>query len=239
VALNSFPYFFKNSRLKKVDEGRDQPFLLPLIALITAGLFVQIFQASFDWLYPIPIFCSALIIFYYRSSFVSIIERSCFTAFLIGLFVFLIWIFLIPVDPTKSKHFFDEIERASLGNGILWLACRVMGAVLIVPIAEELAFRGLALPKLQAWLNDFFTRFFLNILSARSICFISLSLSLALTSILFGVLHSGILAGSLAGLGFGMAYLYRRKLIDAIVAHGVTNALLALYIIYFGYWSYW
>ena len=63
--------------------------------------------------------------------------------------------------------------------------------------------------------------------------------SLGITALLFGYVHSNILAGSIAGLFFGFAYLQRRQLIDAVVAHAVTNALLALYVIGFGYWSYW
>ena len=63
--------------------------------------------------------------------------------------------------------------------------------------------------------------------------------SLGITSLLFGYVHSDILAGSVAGLFFGLAYLQRRQLMDAVMAHAVTNALLALYVIGFGYWSYW
>jgi len=42
-----------------------------------------------------------------------------------------------------------------------------------------------------------------------------------------------------AGLFFGLAYLQRRQLMDAVMAHAVTNTLLALYVMFFGYWSYW
>jgi len=56
---------------------------------------------------------------------------------------------------------------------------------------------------------------------------------------LFGYVHSNILAGSIAGVFYGLAYLQRRQLIHAVIAHAVTNALLALYVITFGYWSYW
>ena len=64
-------------------------------------------------------------------------------------------------------------------------------------------------------------------------------LSLAITSFLFGVLHSDIMAGSIAGLGYGFAYLQRKKLIDAISAHSITNFLLAIDVVYYGNWSYW
>ena len=239
VTLNVFPYFLKNPLLPRVQKGEDLPFLLPLIVLMVAGLFDQIFNANFDWLYPIPILCSALAIIYYRSYLLKLIEKPSFTASVIGVLVFFIWIWLVPVDIAKSELFMSEISTAPLGFALFWLACRVIGAVLIVPIAEELAFRGFALPCLRVWLNNLLNKNILFKLSPHCMALIGTALSLALTSILFGMLHSDFLAGLLAGVGFGIAYLLRRKLIDAIVAHVVTNGLLAIYVIVFGYWSYW
>ena len=239
VTLNVFPYFLKNPLLPKIQRGEDLPFLLPLIVLMVVGMFDQIFTANFDWLYPIPILCSALVIFYYRSYLLSLIEKPSFTASAIGVLVFFLWIWLVPVDIAKSELFMSEISSAPLGIALLWLACRVIGAVLIVPIAEELAFRGFALPRLRVWLNNLLNKNILFKLPTHYTAFISATLSLALTSILFGMLHSDFLAGLLAGVGFGVAYFLRRKLIDAIVAHAVTNGLLSIYVTVFGYWSYW
>ena len=239
VTLNVFPYFLKNPLLPKIQRGEDLPFLLPLIVLMVVGMFDQIFTANFDWLYPIPILCSALVIFYYRSYLLSLIEKPSFTASAIGVLVFFLWIWLVPVDIAKSELFMSEISSAPLGIALLWLACRVIGAVLIVPIAEELAFRGFVLPQLRFWLKNILGKSTLFKLPSHYTDFISTVLSLALTSLLFGMLHSDFLAGSLAGVGFGMAYLFRRKLIDAVMAHVVTNGLLTIYVIYLGYWSYW
>ena len=239
VTLNVFPYFLKNPLLPKIQRGEDLPFLLPLIVLMVVGMFDQIFTANFDWLYPIPILCSALVIFYYRSYLLSLIEKPSFTASAIGVLVFFLWIWLVPVDIAKSELFMSEISSAPLGIALLWLACRVIGAVLIVPIAEELAFRGFALPRLRVWLNNLLNKNILFKLPTHYTAFISATLSLALTSILFGMLHSDFLAGLLAGVGFGVAYFLRRKLIDAIVAHAVTNGLLSIYVTVFDYWSYW
>ena len=237
--LNVFPYFLKNPLLPKVQRGEDVPFLLPLIVLMVIGLFDQIFTANFDWLYPIPILCSALVIFYYRSYLLRLIEKPSFTTLVIGVLVFLLWVWLVPVDIAKSELFMNELTSAPLEIALLWIVCRVIGAVLIVPIAEELAFRGFALPHLTVWLNNLLDKNILFNLSPHYMALIGTALSLALTSILFGILHSDFLAGSLAGVGFGIAYLLRRKLIDAIMAHVVTNGLLAIYVILFGYWSYW
>ena len=212
---------------------------MPLIVLIVGGLLCQLIAPDFAWLYPIPMIATACIIFYYRNYLLALLERSCFFAYIVGVVVFFLWIYLVPVDQALSQHFFQQIESVPLWVSLLWLACRIIGATIIVPIAEELSFRGFLFPHIQVSLVNIFTPSTFFKLSSRQIYLISTSLSLVFTSFLFGVLHSDILAGSLAGLGFGLAYLYRRKCIDAIVAHAVTNGLLAVDAIYFGNWSYW
>ena len=139
----------------------------------------------------------------------------------------------------NSLKFFKGIQSAPIGISMGWLLSRIVGASLIVPISEELAFRGFMLPKLTDWIAFYFSKIFSLKFSPSITKQISAAISLLVTSLLFGILHSDILAGSLAGLAFGLAYLFKRKLIDAIVAHSITNALLAINVIYFGNWSYW
>jgi len=239
VMLNTFPYFIKNSHFQKTKRRESLPFLLPLTTLMIVGLFDQIFTANFNWLYPFPILFSTLVIFFYRSDLLRLIEKPSLIAFFIGILVFLLWIWFVPVDIAKSQIFMDDLASAPLAFALIWLACRMMGAVLIVPIAEELAFRGFALPLLRIWLINLLDKNDLFKLPPHYAVLVSTALSLVLTSLLFGMLHSDFLAGSLAAVGFGLAYLFRRKLMDAVVAHAVTNGLLSIYIIAFGYWSYW
>jgi CAAX prenyl protease-like protein len=66
----------------------------------------------------------------------------------------------------------------------------------------------------------------------------ALMVGLAISSVVFGILHSAWLAGSIAGLIYGAVYLYRGKLYDAVLAHAVTNLLLAFYAMAFEHWSY-
>jgi CAAX prenyl protease-like protein len=59
-----------------------------------------------------------------------------------------------------------------------------------------------------------------------------------LSALTFGILHSAWLAGSLAGLVYAGVYLRRGKLYDAVLAHAITNLLVALYAVLFERWSY-
>jgi membrane protease YdiL (CAAX protease family) len=54
------------------------------------------------------------------------------------------------------------------------------------------------------------------------------------------VLHPGRwLAGTLAGMLYAIALYRRGQLVDAVLAHGTTNALLAVYVLTTGSWSLW
>ena len=240
-ALNRFSYFLKdgNPQVKQCRKFSDIPFLLPLMALITGSLLTKAFTVDFQWLYPIPILMSSYFIYCFGKQFKEILIKPSFLSLFIGVVVFIIWVYLVPVDNAKNLDFLSNMQSVPISIALLWLLCRIFGASIVVPIAEELAFRGYLLPRIEIWCESFFKRNTLLKFSLRQIYFISALLSLVITSVLFGVLHSDILAGSLAGFGFGVAFLVRRKLVDAIVAHALTNALLAMDVIYFGNWSYW
>src|SRR6185503_3164438 len=93
----------------------------------------------------------------------------------------------------------------------VWLAFRVAGSVLVVPIAEELAFRGYLLRRLAtAEVGG---------LSHRQ----RAALAIVGSSLLFGIMHSRLVAGTLAGMLFALAYRHRGELADAIVAHAAAN----------------
>ena len=108
-----------------------------------------------------------------------------------------------------------------------WLAFRVVGSVITVPIAEELAFRGYLIRRLVA--SDFTT--------VRPGQFTWLSF--VISSMLFGVLHGRWLAGTLAGMAYALALYRRGEIVDAIVAHATTNALIAGFVLATGNWSLW
>jgi CAAX prenyl protease-like protein len=108
-----------------------------------------------------------------------------------------------------------------------WILFRIVGAVVVVPIAEELAFRGYLLRKLVA--ADFE-----KVPATRFTWF-----SFVASSVLFGLMHQSWLAGTIAGAAFAMAVYHRGRLSDAVVAHMTANALIAATAIGFGWWDLW
>jgi CAAX prenyl protease-like protein len=97
-----------------------------------------------------------------------------------------------------------------------------------VPVAEELAFRGFLLRRLA--------REVFEAVEPRSAGL----LAVVLSSLVFGLFHGDRwLAGSLAGLVYAGVYCRRGSIGDAALAHGLTNAFLAVYVLSTGNWQLW
>jgi len=138
------------------------------------------------------------------------------------------WVALAPGnDASINATFVAGISSLSAGGKAAWFFFRIAGAVITVPIAEELAFRGYVMRKLIA---DDFEKVPLGRFTW---------VSFLVSSALFGVLHGQWLAGTLAGMVFAAAVYRSGLLADAIVAHSVTNALLSAYVLTTHDWSLW
>ena len=115
------------------------------------------------------------------------------------------------------------------GARMTWLVFRTLAAVVTVPIAEELAFRGFLLRRLIS--ADFES----GQLSERW-SFLAVSLS----SIAFGLLHGDRwIAGTIAGILYAGAQKWRGRIGDAVVAHGITNGLISGWVLWGSHWSLW
>ena len=247
LALDQLPYYSKfagnvlpieavkpDNRVAEQDNVRSQEQtrlnLLPLILLIGSGLITQLASTKFAWLYPIPILLTAGFLYRHRAQYTFWKTNTNLSAIVAGIVVFGLWVWIIPPDIQVSNEFSQTLFSGSFGISVGWLLFRIIGAVLIVPIVEELAFRAF----LQRYLTQYFER-------AKNLNFqrYASAASITLSSLAFGLLHSEVIAATIAGVIYGLVMLQRGKIIDAIVAHAITNFLLSLYVLFFGYWSYW
>jgi CAAX prenyl protease-like protein len=109
-----------------------------------------------------------------------------------------------------------------------WTVLRVLAAVVTVPIAEELAYRGYLMRVLVA--RDFETVPFARVRWP----------ALIVASVAFGAMHGAFwLPGIFAGLLYGLIAIRRNSLAEAIVAHATSNALIAATVLIFGRWELW
>lgn len=108
----------------------------------------------------------------------------------------------------------------------VWLGFRLVGSILIVPVIEELAFRGYLQRRL---ISADFTK-------ARYDWHWPAAL---ISAAAFALLHSNWIAGLLAGLAFSFAASRRGKLSDAVLAHATANLLVGVAVLGAGRWDLW
>lgn len=201
------------------------PYLMPFLVLVAGIMVTGMASTSFDWLYPVRIAATALTLWYY-CRFPKRWEWS-WLAICAGVTTYLFWIALDSPNPTAGQEL--ELAVNALGSGwaTVWIVCRCVGSVLVVPATEELAFRGYLMRRIAA--RDF------ESLPPKQVPWTALAFS----SILFGLMHRRWFAGTLAGLIYGLVYQRRGKLADPLIAHVVTNALIAFQVLTFGSWQLW
>jgi len=200
--------------------------LIPFIVLLASTIVSSALSADFDWFYPLRVVAVGLALLFCWRRFGLSRPAARFEPWLAGVAVFGLWILLVPVDPAADQGFDAQLFAASPAIIALWLLFRIVGAVITVPLAEELLFRGYLLSRLAGREP---------LLQGR----LEFSwMPLLVSSALFGLLHGDWVAGIGAGLVFGWVR-YRGDVRDAIIAHACTNGLLTAYVIAGGHWSLW
>jgi len=201
--------------------------LVPLLVLLAATMLTSASSSGFDALYPLRVIFVAVMLYYFRKSYHGLGWGWTWQAPAIGAVVFMIWMLLEPDTDSSKTALSQGLTELTSGSAALWLVYRVLGSVIIVPLAEELAFRGYLIRKFVS--NDFE-----KVPHGQFSWF-----SFILTSVLFGLLHERWIAGTLAGMGYALALYRRGQLGDAIVAHMTTNALIAIFVLTQARWSLW
>jgi exosortase E/protease (VPEID-CTERM system) len=206
------------------------PYLVPFLMVLTAAMISRAATGGVEWLYPLRFFAAAAALWFFRRKYSELDWNFGWPAPVIGAVVFCIW---IAADRLSGAHPDNNAMAAVLASWpaaarIAWLALRTAAAVITVPIAEELAFRGFALRRLIS--PEF-----------ESVSFRRFSLfAFLISSVAFGMLHGDRwLAGSIAGMLYAAVTLRSGRIGDAVVAHATTNALLAAWVIISGSWDLW
>jgi exosortase E/protease (VPEID-CTERM system) len=205
-------------------------YLAPLAALLAASMIARAFSDRFDALYPIRVVAIAAALVFCRRGRAERLWSWSWWGFAAGVVALLPWLVLEsyrPAPPSDGPSLGAALRELPPITAAIWLAFRVAGSVVAVPMAEELAFRGYLLRRLSA-------RDFLAVTPARVTW-----VAVVVSSLLFGALHGRWLAGTLAGLIYAAAFLRRGRLGDAVLAHATTNALIAALVLTRGSWSLW
>lgn len=223
------PHFSKTATASRpslrIDSGNAP--VIPMLVLLASTLITILGSGTFPWLYPVRVVAVGATLWLLWPHFRFTNLRPRMLPVLAGVAVFIAWIALVPASAEKNSEFAEHLFSAPETLVAFWLIARLIGSVLIVPIAEELAFRR--------YIFEFFKSTGSAQTGGGSIQWVPMALS----SLLFGGLHSAWLAGTLAGLVYYLVMRRSGKLWDAIVAHMTTNGLLSAYVLVSGNWSYW
>jgi membrane protease YdiL (CAAX protease family) len=188
-------------------------------------------------------------------------------AIAVGIFILIVWVgfetpwvvenapavnewydrlFVEPLKPFKTRELFDagsgvmvpyevieEGKHAGLHpfspevTGWFRFWVHMFGSTVIIAITEEFFYRGF----LYRWMQGSpFFKLDAGVLHWPMLLLISL---------FFSVSHFEIGAAVICGISYGLLYIKTRDIWAAIIAHGTTNFLLGLYVIYFDAYQFW
>ncbi len=203
-------------------------------AMVLDPILQPLLPTGFDerWLYGVKVglvlvALAALWRHYAELKDISSVRRSEWALALgIGAAVFVLWVNL-DFQPLAFAGSGGFDPRTGEGVSLGFAAVRLAGAILIVPVMEELFWRSFILRWIQ---HSSFIAVDPAALGLRA---------LVISSALFASEHRLWFAGLLAGLAYGWLYKRSGKLWVPILAHAVTNGLLGAYVLATGSWTFW
>lgn len=205
-----------------------------LLSIGTTSGWLALPQTTDLYLYPLRALSVGALLYWYRGHYQELrIEelregRVTAAVILAGLVTFFLWISLdgsLPAAAPPSGFRLDLLPEGPVR--MLITAIRVAGAVLVVPVMEELFWRSFLLRYLVR------ERFLSVPIGAFSWG------SFLLTTALFGLEHHQIWAGMAAGAIYNLICYKTRSITHCVLAHAVTNLLLACYVLQSGKWYFW
>lgn len=187
--------------------------------------------------FPLRVAILASVVWFFSRRVISLRAPHWLTSVAIGVAVFAIWIAPDVLIPGYRQHWlFSNSLFGSVATAIpdglevnpVVLVFRTIRAAILVPIIEELFWRAW----LMRWLiRPDFESVPLGTYEPKSFWIVAA---------LFAVEHGPYWeVGLIAGVIYNAWMIRAKSLGDLIVAHGVTNLLLSLYIIAFRQWQYW
>ena len=235
------------------------PYVLPM-ALYMAFLAGQS-NDNLLWLYPVKVLVVAGVLWWFRKEYCRASGplatwshpttageppalHGWGLATFIGLVAIAIWIFGDRFYP-KTDELLLTFERWLAGvlhspppketflqpfdpsGRYVFIGFRIVGAVLVVPVMEELFWRAF----LIRWLvNEDFKSVPVGTFTWPSFL---------ITVGMFGAEHNQWLAGLVCGALYNMVLYRTRSVWACVVAHAVSNAVLAGYVLTTGDWKFW
>ena len=233
--------FLRKQFEKSPVAARVLPFAIFLLLTFGQGKFGE---GSRYWFYLAKTLVGAWLLFEMRPFVTELRCAFSWEAVVVGVGVCVMWVGLDSFYPKLSELGvkFGLSKAAATpalpwnphlqfgeGASLAWLfiAVRIIGSSLVVPALEEVFFRS--------FLYRYIAKVdFLNVSLGQF-----LALPFFAASTVFAFEHEEWLAGLLCGFAYQGLVIWKKRLGDAIVAHGITNFLLGVWVVWKGAWHFW
>ena len=202
-------------------------YLMPLLAVLAAGMVSRAGSGQFETWYALRLIAGGTALAVYWPRLRGLDWRFSWRAAAAGVAVCGLWLaagqLLLPAQGMPAA-----LAAISAPARALWITGRVMTAVLVLPLAEELAYRGYLLRRLVA--ADF-----------ESVSFAAVGwIPVLVTALAYGMLGGALWpAGVAAGIVFALLLIRTRRMGEATAAHIVANALLTVAVLLWHRWQLW
>lgn len=189
--------------------------ILPFIVFALSSMMAQAFWTEPALGYPAQVAMMLVALWWVRATVARYLAWPSALSVMAGLVVGVMWIVTAPATEPPS----EALLALSGGAFLIWAALRILGTVALVPIVEELLFRGYVQARLDR-----------GTLPSRII-------AVVVSAGLFAFVHGRWIEAGLAGVVFALLHMRNGRLADAIAAHAVANALIAAVALWRGDWA--
>ena len=190
-----------------------------------AGMISRALSSGFETWYALRLVAAAAALACCWRALVRLDWRFGLRGVAAGAVVFALWLAAsrLILSPRGMP-----VPLATMSAGVrdLWISSRALCGIAVVPLVEELAYRGYLLRRLVA--EDF------EAVPFRTIGW----LPLFVTALAFGALHGPLwLPGIAAGLAYGLVLIRTGRMGEAVAAHLTSNLLIAAWVLGAGQWQ--
>jgi len=213
-------------------------YVAPFAAFVAMMVAEHAFALPAEWFYPARLTVTLALFVWVSRRVIPLRASAPLASSAIGIAVFLIWIAPdVLFGPGYRHHWlFDNAAMGAAASSAPealkhnwgFMIVRTLGCTAVVPVVEELFWRGWLL----RWLAH--RRFEEVPLGAY------IPAAFWTVAVLFASEHGPYWdVGLAAGIIYNWWLVRTKNLADCIVAHAVTNGLLSVYVLYTGQWQYW
>lgn len=218
------------------------PYVLPFALYVLLTQIPLQFPDQYPWLYGASVLTVGAVTFrlLYRQGLIRC-HSQVMSGVVFGLAGIVLWIFIADLhlekyllvylpagfQPSPRAAFNPFVEIVSPLGRWSFIAIRLLGIAVLVPLIEELFWRGFLLRWIAAenWQAEALGKF-----SLKSFLWVTL---------LFVLAHPEWLAAAVYCMLLNLLIYWKKDLWNCIVAHSVSNLVLAAYVMSTGNWDLW